>query len=233
MEIKSVQQARKYLLIGLAGAILTLVADMLIGYVVFPKDAGLLTGYFAAALELPPWRPILSGMLGFLGISLEAFGLITLYPLIKKSMPRGAKFYKLSVYIYLAVAGGAVHLPCGVFMWLYRAASMAAGQEIGYHLALQYLLYFLLPVTIVFMVFFIGSSIVQFIAVLKKKTPLPRWYAVFNLITGWVLFNAVRKLGSGAFINGIATSNKSLGAIVMFIALYIGFQKYITSSDLS
>lgn len=67
---------------------------------------------------------------------------MTLYPLLKKKMPKGAAFYKLSMYVYLAVAGGAVHLPCGVFMWLYHSVTDAAGQEIGYHIALQYVLYF-------------------------------------------------------------------------------------------
>lgn len=33
---------------------------------------------FAAALALPVWRPILGGLIGFLGISLEFLGLMTL-----------------------------------------------------------------------------------------------------------------------------------------------------------
>ena len=186
MEIKTVQKARTFLLIGLLGAILTLVGDLLIGYVRFPEGAGMLEGYFAAALALPVWRSILGGMIGFLGISLEFLGLMTVYPLLKQNMPRGAAFYKLSMYVYLAVAGGAVHLPCGVFMWLYHSVADAAGQAAGYDIALQYVLYFILPVSVVFYVFFAGSSIVQFVAIVQGKTPLPRWYAVFNLL---IVFN--------------------------------------------
>lgn len=47
-----------------------------------------------------------------------------------------------------------------------------------------------------------------------------------------VLFNALRTIGSSALINGIGTSNKSLGAIVMFTALYVGFGKYVRQEDL-
>lgn len=137
-----------------AGAVLTLIGDLLIGYVKFPDGAGMIESYFAAALALPVWRPIVGGMIGFLGISLEFLGLMTVYPLLKKNMPRGAAFYKLSMYVYLAIAGGAVHLPCGVFMWLYHTAAEAAGQAVAYELAFHYILYFILPVSMVFYVFF-------------------------------------------------------------------------------
>lgn len=84
MEIQTAQKARKLLLIGLLGAVLTLIGDLLIGYVKFPEGAGMLEGYFAAALVLPIWRPVLGGIIGFLGISLEFCGLMALYPLLKK-----------------------------------------------------------------------------------------------------------------------------------------------------
>lgn len=233
LEITTTQKARKFLLIGLFGAFLTLVGDLLIGYIKFPEGVGMLDGYFAAALMLPVWRPIVGGMIGFLGVSLEFLGLMTLYPLLKRKMPKGAAFYKLSMYVYLAVAGGAVHLPCGVLMWLYHSVTDAAGQETGYHIALQYVLYFILPVTIVFFVFFVGSSIIQFLAIVKGCTPFPRWYALFNLLIMSVFFNAFRRIGNYAIVNGIGTSNKSLGAIILFIALFIGFGKYVRQEDLN
>lgn len=233
MEIKTARKAQKMLVIGLLGAGLTLIGDLLIGYIRFPEGAGMLEGYFAAALALPVWRPVLGGLIGFLGISLEFLGLMTLYPLLKRRLPRGAAFYRLSMYGYLAIAGGAVHLPCGVFMWLYHSVTAAAGQAVGYEIALQYIFYFILPVTIVFYVFFAGSSIVQFVGIVKGYTPFPKWYAVFNLLIVSVLFNALRNIGNYALINGIGTSNKSLGAIVMFAALYIGFGKYVREEDLA
>ena len=149
------------------------------------------------------------------------------YPLIRERTPRGGRFYRLAMYVYLAVGGGAVHLPCGVFMWLYKSVAEAAGQAVGHDIALKYLLYFLLPVTVVFAVFFIGASIVQFIAFARGCTPFPKWYSVFNLLVGKVVFNGVRRFGNTALINGIATSNMSLGAIVMFTALLLGWRRYV------
>ena len=219
-------KAERYLKIGLFGAALTLIGDLLIGAAKFPDGANMIEGYFAIALAMPAWRPILGGLIGFAGICLEFCGLMTIYPLIREKMPRGGKFYRLSMYVYLAVGGGAVHLPCGAFMWIYRSVAEAAGQAVGHDIAMKYLLYFLLPVAGVFAVFFIGANIVQFIAFFKECTPFPKWYCVFNLLLGKVVFNGVRRLGNTALINGIGTSNMSLGAIIMFTALLIGWKKY-------
>ena len=220
------EKAEKHLRIGLFGAMLTLIGDCLIGAAKFPDGANMIEGYFAVALAMPAWRPILGGLIGFVGICLEFPGLMTIYPLIRDKMPRSGSFYKLAMYVYLALGGGAVHLPCGVFLWIYKTVAEAAGQEIGHDIALRYLLYFMLPAAVVFGVFFIGASVVQFIAFAKGRTPFPKWYCVFNLLVGKAVFNSVRRLGDTALINGIGTSNMSLGAIVMFAALLLGWKRY-------
>ena len=221
------EKAERYFKIGLFGAMLTLIGDCLIGAAKFPDGANLIEGYFAIALAMSAWRPILGGLIGFLGICLEFPALMTIDPLIREKMPRGGSFYKLSMYVYLAVGGGAVHLPCGAFMWIYKTVAEAAGQSVGQDIAMRYLLYFMLPAVAVFGVFFIGASAVQFIAFVKGRTPFPKWYCVFNLLIGKAVFNSVRQFGNTALINGIGTSNMSLGAIVMFAALLLGWKKYV------
>ena len=158
---------------------------------------------------------------------------MTISPSIREKMPRGGRFYQLSMYVYLAIGGGAVHLPCGAFMWIYKAVAEAAGQQIAYDIALRYLLYFLLPAAAVFGVFFIGASAVQFVAFMRGRTPFPKWYCVFNLLIGKAVFNAVRRLGNTALINGIGTSNMSLGAIIMFTVLLLSWKKYVGDRELA
>ena len=221
------EKAESWLKIGLFGALLTLIGDCLIGAAKFPDGANMIDGYFAIALDMPAWRPILGGLIGFVGICLEFPGLMTIYPMIREKMPRGGSFYKLAMYVYLALGGGAVHLPCGVFMWLNKSVAEAAGHAAGHDIALKYLLYFLLPVIVVFAVFYICASIVQFIAFARGCTPFPKWYCAFNLLVGKVVFNGVRRFGNTALCNGIGTSNMSLGAIVMFTALLLGWKKYV------
>ena len=226
------EKAERYLKIGLFGAMLTLIGDCLIGAAKFPDGANMIEGYYAIALAMPAWRPILGGMIGFLGICLEFPGLMTICPLIREKMPRGGRFYQLAMYVYLAVGGGAVHLPCGAFLWIYKAVTEAVGQEIGHAIALKYLLYFLMPAAAVFGVFFIGASAVQFIAFISGRTPFPKWYCVFNLLLAKAVFNSVRQLGNNALTNGIGTSNMSLGAIVMFTALLLGWKKYVDEREI-
>ncbi len=225
------EKAESWLKIGLFGALLTLIGDCLIGAAKFPDGADLIEGYFAIALTMPAWRPILGGLVGFVGICLEFPALMTICPLIREKMPRGGHFYQLAMYVYLALSGGAVHLPCGAFMWICKTVAEAAGAEVGRDIATRYLLYFLLPAAAVFGVFFIGASVVQFIAFAKGRTPFPKWYCVFNLLIGKAVFNAVRRLGNTALCNGIGTSNMSLGAIIMFTALLLSWKKYVGDRD--
>ena len=65
----------------------------------------------------------------------------------------------------------------------------------------------------------------------RGRTPFQKWYCVFNLLIGQVVFNAVRQLGNTALINGIGTSNKSLGAIVMFTALLMAWPRRLYTAD--
>lgn len=56
--------------------------------------------------------------------------------------------------------------------------------------------------------------------------------AVFNLLIVSAAFNVFRLAGNHALVNGLATSNKSIGVILLFAALYVGFGKYVRQEDL-
>ena len=83
----SSEKAEKYLKIGLFGAALTLIGDLLIGAAKLPDGANMIEGYFAIALAMPAWRPILGGLIGFVGICLDVCGMMTIYPLIREKCP--------------------------------------------------------------------------------------------------------------------------------------------------
>ena len=167
------EKAERYLKIGLFGAMLTLIGDCLIGAAQFPAGANMIDGYFAIALDMPARRPVLGGLIGFVGICLEFPGLMTICPLIREKMPRGGRFYELAMYVYLALGGGAVHLPCGVFMWLYKSVSEAAGRRVGYDIALRYLLYFMLPAAAVFGVFLSERALCSLSPLLRAAHRFP------------------------------------------------------------
>ena len=78
------EKAERDLKIGIFGAVLTLIGDLLIGAAKFPDGANMIEGYFAIALAMPAWRPVVGGFIGFLGICLEFPGLMTIWPLIRQ-----------------------------------------------------------------------------------------------------------------------------------------------------
>ena len=45
------------------------------------------------------------------------------------------------------------------------------------------------------------------------------------------VFSAVRRLGNTALCNGIGVSNMSLGAVVRFTALLLGWRKYVGDKE--
>ena len=49
------ERAERYLRIGLLGAVLTLIGDLLIGAAKFPDGANMIEGYFAIALAMPAY----------------------------------------------------------------------------------------------------------------------------------------------------------------------------------
>ena len=118
------EKAERNLKIGLFGAMLTLIGDCLIGAAKFPDGANLIEGYFAIALAMPAWRPILGGLIGFVGICLEFPGLMTIYPMIREKMPAVAAFISWRCMFILPSEAGRCTCPvvrsCGSIKWLRR-----------------------------------------------------------------------------------------------------------------
>ena len=54
-------------------------------------------------------------------------------------------------------------------------------------------------------------------ALAKGKTLLPRWMWLINPFAFKILLNLVGKMSTSAFWNGIACSNMSLGALIIFL----------------
>ena len=66
--------------------------------------------------------------------------------------------------------------------------------------------YFLIPVTIVFFVFFLVMNIVQIMAFAKGHTPYPRWCWIFTMLTGLIDIAAMRLVGNHPL--GICSFNR-------------------------
>ena len=80
--------------------------------------------------------------------------------------------------------------------------------------------YFVLPITILFMIFYIILIIAQIKAFANGFTPLPKWAWVFSPLFG-VIMAVILKLPNFPATNALATGWINLGNIWMFSGLLI------------
>lgn len=221
--MKSYETAKmkRFLIYGMIGAILTAIGDCLLLGVDTTGASGSLGQYLASASKLSYTRIGLGGFFGFVGIPVTAFGFYVLYLLMDNKDCLLAGLYRASVYGYIAL-GGAIHIIC-----CYLVTGMKKDLETGTAAEniLQAVLAeqggYVIPSGIVFFIFYFLNVITMLMIVAKKRTILPGWMWIVNPLTFKILLNAVGKLGTSAFLNGLACSNMSLGGLIIMAAWLI------------
>lgn len=210
---------KQYLMLGIIGGILTMIGDCLLLGADSYGAAGGLDQYAVIAQKISYTRIGLAGFFGFIGIPITVFGFYVLYMGLTDKESLAAKLYRISIYGYLAF-GGAVHVIC-----CYLVTGIKKDLEAGTDHLLMTVLGeqggYVIPSVIVFLVFYLMNVVTMIILVTKKKTGLPSWMWIFNPLTFKLLINMIGRLGSSAFMNGLACSNMSLGAIIIFIAWWV------------
>ena len=215
------EKMTRFLIYGLVGAILTMIGDCLLLGVDTTGASGALGQYIVSAQKLSYTRIGLGGFFGFVGIPVTAFGFYVLYMLIEEKSSMLARLYRASVYGYIAL-GGAIHIIC-----CYLVTGIKKDLETGTAEAdiLQAVLAeqggYVIPSSLVFFAFYFLNVITMLLIIGKKKTCLPGWMWIINPLTFKVLLNMIGKLGTSAFLNGLACSNMSLGALIIMVVWLI------------
>lgn len=217
MRNEDYSKIRSLLLYGMIGAVLTMIGDFLLLGVDSTGAVGALGQYILAAEKISYTRIGLSGFFGFIGIPVTAFGFYALYELMPDKTSALARVYKASVYGYVAF-GGAIHIICCYLVTgMKKALETGTGQESMLSVILAEQGGYLVPCFIVFMAFYLANVITLILIIAKGKTPLPRWMWLINPFAFKILLNLVGKMSTAAFWNGIACSNMSLGALIIFL----------------
>ena len=218
-------KVKKLLIYGMLGAILTMVGDCMLLGVDSTGAVGALGQYIISAGKLSYTRIGFAGFFGFVGIPITAFGFYALYELMENKSSILAKVYKASVYGYVAL-GGAVHIICCYLVTgIKKALETGTTQENMLTVILNEQGGYVIPCLILFMIFYLSNVITLIIIIASRKTILSGWLWIFNPFIFKILFNLLGKLGTGAFLNGIACSNMSLGALLIFIIWIIALYK--------
>ena len=219
------ENAKTYLIYGIAGGILTMIGDCLLLGADSSGVTADLDKYAIIAPKISYTRIGLAGFFGFVGIPITVFGFYVLFMYIAEKKSLVARLYRASLFGYAAL-GGAIHIMC-----CYIMTGIKKNLETGTEDLLMAILKeqggYLIPSLVVFLIFYLISVVTMIILVSGKKTVFPGWMWILNPLTFKILINIIGRLGSGAAANGIACSNMSLGAILIFLAWWIHLRQII------
>ena len=196
--------------IGILAALMVLAGDMLLGWGVSDPAVTELPAMFTRYLSVSDSRIFASALLGLIGIPIESLCWFAIYRMIRPFSSKDAHAYRTGIIGCLAFGGCGVHVPCCVAVYLvkhfYADNPATVSQE-----ALRWIGWFLMPATVIFVVFFLLTAIVQIKAFLAGHTPLPRWCWIFSILFGLLWAVVMKLIGDYGITNALATAWISVG----------------------
>jgi len=201
---------RHLLKIGILAALMVLAGDMLLGWGISDPTVTELPAMFTRYLSVSDGRIFASALLGLIGIPIESLCWFAIYRLIRPYSLKEAHVYRAGIIGCLAFGGSGVHVPCCMAVYLvkhfYADNPATVSQE-----ALRWIGWFLMPATIIFVVFFLLTAIVQIKAFHAGHTPLPRWCWIFSILFGLLWAVVMKVIGDYEITNALATAWISVG----------------------
>lgn len=204
---------KKFLTIGLAGAIITVVGEMSQGLAETVQSADRAMQLFDTYATLPVWRIGFGSTVGAIGILLQYFGVYAIYLSFHTHDDKPSKRYKLGIYNY-AFVGAIIHILMSVMIYVHK---------INRAFLMEFTVWFVAPFLLVFLMGYIWFSIIMFNKFRNNETRFPSWCCILNPVLGKGVFNAVSVLiPIQTLANGVSYSNMGITAVIMFsVLLYI------------
>ena len=207
---------KKYLIIGLIGAIITVIGEMSQGFVATVDSGNLIMQEFETYASLPGWRHGFGATVGAIGILLQYFGVYAIYLAFKNKEDKNSKRYVVGAINY-SIIGAIVHILLATSIYILKINSK---------FFMEYMIWFAMPIVIVFLVGYIWFSIIMFNKFRRNETIFPKWCCVLNPVIGKIVFNIVSALiPFSALANGIGYSNMGISSVIMFAVLLINLKK--------
>ena len=193
--------------LGVAASLMVLAGDMLLGWGVSDPSVTELPAMLTRYLSVSDGRIVASALLGLIGIPIECLCWFAVYRLIEPYSEKDAHAYRAGIIGCLAFGGCGVHVPCCMAVYLLKRLST---QEL-----LRWIGWFLIPATVIFLVFFLLAALVQIRAFSRGHSPLPRWCWVYSILFGLVWAVVMRLIGDYGLTNALATGWISVGNLWM------------------
>ena len=208
---------------GLITAFVGLAGDMILGWGTAKESVKGIPSFLARYLTVSDTRIFLSAILGMIGIPMVCLCYFAIYRLIAAKSEKYAHRYRTGIIGSLAFGACGVHIPCCAVVYfmkkIYAISPNAVLEE-----TVKFATYFLIPATVLFMIFFLYMVVTQIYAFAKGLTPLPKYCLIFTVLFGVVIALPL-KLVNAPLTNALASGWINLGNIWMFCGLLVETKK--------
>ncbi len=210
--------------LGIFASLIALIGgDMLLGWGTADLSMSGMAQYFSRYSTVSDTRIFWAATLGMIGIAIETMCFFGVYRIIAVGSEQYAHAYGAGL-IGMLIFGPFCHVMCCATIH-YHNAMRRMNPDMAINETLQFAKMFLVPVTAIFIVFFLIMNIVQITAFAKGKTPYPRWCLVFTMLTGIIDIVIMRMAGNRAWAYALATGWLSIGSLITFTGLLLNMPK--------
>ena len=210
--------------LGIAASLVALTGgDMLLGWGTVDESISGMEQYFSRYMTVSDTRIFWAALLGMIGITIETMCFFGVYRLIDSVSHKTAHAYRAGL-IGVLVFGPFCHVMCCANVYVFKAVNRIK-PEIAVEEALRFAKMFLIPVSAIFLLFFIIMNVVQIRAFAKGLTPYPKWCAVFCMLIGIFDIVIMKIVGNQAWACALSTGWLSIGSLVTFGGLLMNMRK--------
>ena len=209
--------------LGIFAALMVLAGDMILGWGVSDNSVSGIDKYFSRDLTVSNGRIIASALLGLIGIPLESLSYFGVYRLIASKSEKLAHIYRAGLLGMLGFGAFTLVMCCAVIYYLNSVFKL--NPALASENTIKFALFFLMPVTVIFLPLFLTAAITQFIAFAKGMTPYPKWCCIFTFLAGLIIAVIIKFFGNYSMVNAITTGWISIGALWAFGGLLITMKK--------
>lgn len=196
--------------IGIAGALINLAGDMLVGWGVRNTTIPGFEGQIYHYLEISDFRLFLSVILGMVGVPMSGVGHIGIYKLIRPYSRKYARLYGVGIFAAFTFGGSGVHASSLATAFFYKYMT-AASPQTALAASIKFASYFSLPFYIALIVCATIGTCAHIGAIVKGFSPFPRWAWIFSIPVGAALVSLVNIFGNHALVNAISMGAATFG----------------------
>ncbi|MCM1023105.1 MAG: hypothetical protein NC395_03505 [Prevotella sp.] len=209
--------------LGVLFALVCIASDVILGYGSASTAANGLPPVFARYLDVSDVRILLSAVIGIIGIPVECLCYFSIYRLIAAGSGKYVHMYRSGI-IGCLIFGDTVHIACCALAYFLKRAAVYDTENLMGE-ALKFAAYFVLPATILFIIFFAVLIISEIKAFAKGQTILPKKAWIFSPLFG-IIAVVILRLPNLAFTNALGTAWINLGNLWTFCGLLVLTKKY-------